>query len=604
MAETTETRGERERRWWDNWYTSDYSWQGLAQKNIRGGGQFGEKNLQDYWRRDPSTGEIRTDAKLKACGELVELDGRWWHLVHLPLRGPNGQLSCKSDPGAPEWVRIGKLLANRLDAASETAGEFKSVPLEDRNSLLRDQSFLFWRPSVLDGRALFDGAVIVDLNIRNVESISISCRNVIFIGACDFSQLKFYSGSDFANSFFRGGCKFDGVNFLGESLFDNSIFFGDAYFRGCGFSGKTSFSFSVFVFNVNFRGARFLSEVKFNDIYFCGDAVFAVVVFSRRVVFTGVKFCKYSNFRNSTFSGHVNFSGEFGDGAQFWGAIFEGAVSFRSIIYRPEQSFSGAFYGARFLGVADFSGAVGEGQGGRMVAAFAQAQFEKALILTDGLDGRHGQRFYRSLLAKTRPDDVDIKSRNAAFAALESGCRAVKIAMGRARDDVREQAYYRLQVRARQQRSDIDWSEKIVAWIYGVVSDFGSSLWRPLLALLLVTVCSGYIYAFWAASLNVGRLVPLLGRDAVFEGQGVALSALKPFSTLESPREMFLSDRSRPNVDPDRRGDVASRSLVGVLTINPAVALGFRIVTMGQVVVSTLLIFLFGLAVKRRFQIS
>lgn len=590
----------RERRWWDNWYTSDYSWEGLAEKNIRGGGCFGEKNLQDYWRRDPSTGEIRTDEQLKSCGELVELDGRWWHLVHLPPKGLNGKTSSKSDLNASEWTRVATLLADRLKVASETSGEFKSGPIEDRRSLLRDQSFLFWHTSGLDGRAIFDGVFISKLNFKSFGILSVSFRNAMFIDFCDFSQLRFYSGADFANSIFYEGAKFDGVSFSGEALFDSLNMFGPGYFRGAVFYGRVSFAFSTFVGDINFRGARFLSESSFNDISFFGKAIFSSVVFLRRALFGGVKFIRSANFKNSTFKEYVDFSGEFRSFGNFGSAIFEGAVSFRSIIYEPEREFSGAFYGARFLGVADFSGAVGEGQGGRMVAAFAQAQFEKALILEDGLDGRHGQRFYRSLLAKTRVGDAGVKSSNAAFAALESGCRTVKIAMGRARDEVREQAYYRLQLRARQQRSDVGLGEKIVGWIYGVASDFGSSLWRPLVALLLVTIFSGYMYAFWAVSLTSGRLVPLPGRDSVFEGQGVALSALRPFSTLESPREgRRLSDAA-----PNRRSDGLSRSLVEALTINPAVALGFRIATMAQVIISTLLIFLFGLAVKRRFQIS
>ncbi|WP_255357736.1 MULTISPECIES: hypothetical protein [unclassified Caulobacter] len=41
-----------------------------------------------------------------------------------------------------------------------------------------------------------------------------------------------------------------------------------------------------------------------------------------------------------------------------------------------------------------------------------------------------------------------------------------------------------------------------------------------------------------------------------------------------------------------------------MLADNPAVTLALGIATMVQLILSTLLIFLFGLAVKRRFQIS
>ena len=911
MAETTETREEREARWWRDWFAEDYSWEGLAKKDILGGGQFGEKTLQDYWRRDLKTGEERDDEALMAIGELVEFDGRRWHIAHLPPCGQGGRESWKADLGASEWARLNALMTTRLTVAVETPGTFDVV-----------HGNWLWKSETSDDRALFEGAVLGPDPIHpdgEVRPISVSCRRAAFLGVCNFDGLTFGLGADFfgatfsdnasfdsatfsgdarflsanfsgdarflsANfsgdarfdsatfsgngrfdsatfsgnarfdsatflrdarfddatfsgnarfysatfsgdarfdsatfsgnaSFlsatfsgntrfdsatFSGNARFDSVIFSSDASFDSATFSGNGRFDGATFSGGTSFDSAAFSGNVSFDSAIFSGDARFDSATFSGDAGFysatfsgdarflsaifrgdagfysatfsrdarfdsaafsgngrfdsaifsgdarfdsatfsgtagfdsatfsgtagfdsatfsgvagfdsanfsgtagfdsatfsgtasfesatfsshasfdsgdfagyasfddvkflgsatlrsttfsgdvslSAAVFSRDVTFRGARFLGVAEFGIATFSGYASFedvsffgnarfegvifkaptlfSGLFQGGARFESAVFEGVTTFFAKIAAPERDFPKAFYGARFAGIADFSGAVGEGQGGRLAAAFAEAQFEKALILTDGLDGRQGQAFHKALLAKTRDAAEGEKARNAAFATLESGCRVVKIAMGKARDEVREQAYYRLQLRARQQRSDIGRWERAFGWLYGWASDYGSSFSRPLVLLLAMTVAFGLLYwglgvfgsaaTVWCPALlalafaGIGRsaakegadeaaltgfligqgtivllIAGLLGGDPVWQGQKMALSAVfRPFATL------------------------AEQASKGGPAWVEAAKLGLHLITTVQSLLSGVLIFLFGLAVKRRFQIS
>ena len=587
MAETTETREEREARWWRGWFEADYSWEGLAKKDILGGGQFGEQTLQDYWRRDPETGGVRDDAMLKAAGELVQFDGRWWHLVHLPPSGRGGVESWKAEFDASDWERVKAMVVERLAAAVETPGTF---------GLVRQN--LRWKPKVSDGRALLDGAVLGGGLLHTnggISPISLSCRSAAFLWDSDFNAEAFGLGTDFFGAAFLGSAGFDGATFSGDAYFQRATFSGAAKFFQASFSGKAIFQSAIFSSGSDFFNAAFSGITNFYGTIFSGDTAFLSATFSTKVnyshaifwgdaEFMGATFSGYADFESATFSSNPFFSGRFEGKGCFHNAVFEGPVTFSAAIAAPERDFPKAFYGARFAGIADFSGAVGEGQGGQMAAAFAEAQFEKALILTDGLDGKQGQVFHKTLLANTRYTAKDQNARDAAFATLESGCRVVKIAMGKARDEVREQAYYRLQLRARHQRQDIDAWEKAIGWLYGVTSEFGSSLWRPLVGLgLLVLVFAVVIYWPWMDWLNI--------RDA--DGLGGVFVALNHSLRTLSPFNLLATTGVHPSAAP-----------ASLFEVNPAVTFGARLVSGLQSILSTLLIFLFGLAVKRRFQIS
>ncbi|MBU4433830.1 MAG: pentapeptide repeat-containing protein [Alphaproteobacteria bacterium] len=614
MAE--ESREEREERWWRDWFDADYSWDGLAGKEILGGGQFGEVTLQDYWRRDPTTGKPRTDMALKSAGELIEFDGRWWHLAHLPPQEP----SWKADLKAQEWRDLDALLAERVAVATET-----------QRALGFYGGALVWNPEGSDGRARLDGSVLGPCLIRahdGAGQVSLSCHRTAFLVDGDFEGVKFGPGADFSNATFSGEASFYRATFSGDARFysaaflreasfystafsaiagfDSATFLGEAGFEGAAFSGEASFDSATFSDEARFDGAIFSGSAGFGCTTFSGEASFNDVMFSSFASFNGASFSGCASFDSATFSGYarfnsatfsgdarfnsaifkapVHFSGVFREVARFHNAVLQGPVTFSAAIAAPEQDFARAFYGARFSGIADFSGAVREGQGGRMAAAFAEAQFEKALILTDGLDGVGSAVFHKALLKNTTYG-AEGKLRNERLATLESGCRVVKIAMGKARDEVREQAYYRLQLRARQQRSDIDGWEKAVGWLYGVSSDFGSSLWRPVLGLgLLVLVFAVVIYWPWMAWLNIKDV---RGPGGVFVALNQSLRTLSPFNLLTSP------------------GLVASTGApASLFEVNPAVTFGVRIISGLQSILSTLLIFLFGLAVKRRFQIS
>ena len=105
-------------KWWEDWWAQDFSWDGLTKREWEGwsvtlddaiietadaprGAR--DANLQDYFRWNPSTRELRNNAALKVQG-LLWSDDRYalFHIMHVPLRWSDG---------IPSWkIRIGRSL--------------------------------------------------------------------------------------------------------------------------------------------------------------------------------------------------------------------------------------------------------------------------------------------------------------------------------------------------------------------------------------------------------------------------------------------------------------------------------------------------------------
>jgi hypothetical protein len=608
MVEETGSAADNEARWWADWFEADFSWDGLSKFIIPTGGLNGERNLQEYWRRDPATGISRDDAAMRDAGELIDFDGRTWHLAHLPPRDRTGSTaSSKANPDHPDVARLNALVATRIAAGVETLGTHNA---------------LGFRVSGPDGRALLDGAVLWSSpnHPQGVASpLHLSCcrawlrqadlRNFKFGPSADFSKATFTGDANFARATFTGHAVFYRATFTGDANFYRATFTSDAGFNGATFKGDARFYSATFKGDARFRNANFTGDANFSDAIFTGDVRFYDATFKGDAVFWGTNFTGDAVFSSATFTGDANFSDAiFTGNAVFKAAVFLKPLTFVANIANPQRQFMGAFLSTRFAGLADFSRAGGEGRGGLLAAAFGGAQFEKGLILTDGLD-READQLFPDLLQGTRdaaradlarekkgrkengeafrwPERIKFhrEARDRRLIELESGCRTLKVVMGAERDEVREQRYYRYQLRARHRRSDVFWLEKLFGGLYGLTSNYGSGLLGPLLSLGLLTFASGLGYWAWADHLGVA------GEAGFPEGQSFALSVVfKPFAVLAAA----TSDPSVKDWWP-----------VAMMNVNASVAWGLRVVTTLQSLASGVLIFLLAVGVRRRFQIG
>jgi hypothetical protein len=381
--------------------------------------------LQDYWRCNPETGQVRTDEEMEAAGELVR-DPRdnLWHIVHMPvawratgadavLHRAAGEVAAQpperattippvsapsaSDPGAgssappplrggerqtwktdlddPDWARVLALVSARIGAGSETKIDFLG------------------NPEGPDGRAQLVGAVLKTLSAYPEDDAtavhihatrarflgSIHCDSWIFGPGARFNNAAFSGDAHFENAAFSGDARFEYAAFSGSARFKNAAFSGDAVFNIAAFSGDARFENAAFSGLAGFETAAFSSDAVFQNAAFSSVAWFENAAFSSDARFESAAFSDNAWFEKATFSGHARFdNAAFSGHAWFENAAFSGNAGFESAAFSGNARFEYAafsgdalFQNAAFSGYAVFNNAAFSGYAVFNNAAFS-----------------------------------------------------------------------------------------------------------------------------------------------------------------------------------------------------------------------------------------
>lgn len=443
-------------------------------------------------------------------------------------------------------------------------------------------------------------------------------------GKIDSTKSNFAGGVDFSK-LVAGAVDFSGSKFGASSEFEGAVFGGDADFSDCSFFGNAGFSQAAFAKRARFEHTSFSETATFFSARFGGAALFDGARFQGRLICDGGQFADVArfpdvrvtgpaSFRNTSFSGAAQmpmstfadlvwFDGaRFLDHVEFGGVVFEKPVSFKAIAWpdAPQfwhSAFEGVLFrgavnlqGAGFKAFAAMDGAILE-RGIRLdetdeAAAKATFQYElagtraaaaaDAAALTTGdwsyLGGRYfnqGSELNARAIAKFRRMQQEVRLRE-----LERGCRVLKQAMERSSDRSREQMLYRFELRARRKQRNLPFGEKSFSAIYATVSDYGASIWLPVVWLIVVSACFALTYAQVSPERHL----------AVVEGAQFSAARVFPFGPFEHISERWLQ---RYEIYNGKWGGLCLRLLASL-----------------QTAFAILMVFLSGLALRRRFQIS
>lgn len=424
----------------------------------------------------------------------------------------------------------------------------------------------------------------------------------------DFVEASFARTTSFSSAIFRGGGCFLGAQFSGITTFGDVRFDGGVIFTGSEFLQYSGFERAVFRGEAEFINVRFQAVLSFEDAAF-----YSAVSFDRS------KFCGLANFRNVRLESSGDFSVESRFMPDFVGATLYPAVSFHglNVIGLGQQALRAQLIGLSFFGLivcgvlllwllrgpsAQIAGwaviATGAGlllawtlYGGKWAASDCQheASRARALMKLNVENGNHldEARFFRHLLKAQR---------------LGSPLGA--------RDAV------------------VRLFEKPLGMLYEIGSDYGLSFLRPLIILVNVILFNGFLLWAWEG----GGLNPQLKEEYsefwrvrspdlakpfhadLLEAIGYSTSRAFPFGPwgeINPPTNQSQYDRPTSG----EACSFAARMLaVGAcrpngIVLDTASALeGHRLIvrTLGllQSLLTIVLAFLFGLAVRRRFQIS
>jgi len=464
-----------------------------------------------------------------------------------------------------------------------------------------------------------------------------------FGGVAQFASAKFGGVAQFGSASFGDEAQFNSAMFGGVAQFGSASFGGEAQFHFASFGGEAQFHFAKFGSVAWFDSASFGDQAQFDSVEFGGVAQFSSAMFGDNAQFSSASFGGVAQFGSAMFGGEAQFSSaEFGGVAQFNSAEFGGVAQFGSAKFRDfadwelsefrgTTSFAGAqwdadthygrsFKGARFRDVADF-----ETTNFSAFAAFDEATFEKRLILSEPSGGKNPDDLFTSARLSveratvtdceasaedkddTRPAvTVKFDVENQRWSELAGGYRVAKKAMEAQGDFEREQRYYRFEVQARLKRPSTTIAERVAAGFYGWFSDFGASIGRPFAGLGAFIAAFALIYLGLAVAFGDATIS---GPHDLYFDKGFPYVHTTPVAdTTWQALEFSLTNAFRPLYALATKApeNLAGARLAEQLLFAESGALRnfVRILIIFQSLLSVILAFLFGLAVRRKFQIS
>ncbi len=584
---------------WARWREADFSWEGLLDPRKE---PEGFDSLQHYWRTDPETGEVRDDAALVAAGELIVVAGqKTYHLAHLPLHYEDGT------PTAKTTSETASVIHNHLIALIEV--RLKAALIDKAPSAL------------LQGLVTGD---TLNLSKDRFDHVLRIIFDKAIIASADFESATFSRYAGFKWVTFSGKASFWDTNFSGYADFWGTTFLDIADFWIVKFSGYADFSAATFLSYSRFSSAAFSYSAAYDRVNFSGDTDFSDVAFSGYARFDNVLFSSDANFSRTAISGraifnYAKFSGNARfDYAKFLGDItcncarFTKGMNFINIIWSPNhRGHHKAFFNTTFDGLADFSGS-----GFHAFAAFDGAQFKQGLRFDkiDRNDASGWRRFesqarhhfdYELATCKEAHDRFDQEQR---LEELENGCRLLKQEMIKLGDKSREQILYKFELLARRAQKSTALSEKALSYLYGWFSDYGGSALRPLVWLVGIWLGFSLLFLTFLFSVSPPRPAPAPAPAAVV-AQASPSGACKDAMRLPAKASDLLPlslSVSASRIFPFGAFEDVSKRLVSAYDCEGYTgrALGFRLLATVESFLALTLAFLFGLAVRRRFQIS
>ena len=274
-----------------------------------------------------------------------------------------------------------------------------------------------------------------------------------------FDKATFFKGAEFFKTKFSKNIGYSEREFYGKATFREAIFRAEADFHQSEFYGGAIFEKTCFHLRANFQQNQFYEIAEFRKTNFYKQAIFEEVDFHEVANFYNVNFYKQAIFKKTKFSAKADFKN----------TKFEGKTDFQYVNAKYDVNFDST----DFQNFADFSY-----MKCKWVPNFRLCSFNKKISI-------HGFQFPEI------PPEEQQKERK--VSDFTDRYRALKLMAQEAGDqDIKLKAFAG-EMRAKryiETTGVVALITKCVVlipnYLYGWFSNFGQSLWRPLLALVIV----------------------------------------------------------------------------------------------------------------------
>jgi hypothetical protein len=271
----------------------------------------------------------------------------------------------------------------------------------------------------------------------------------------DFSKTFFPTSVCFINYEFLRDCEFIEAHFAKNVLFNSSKFAGNALFIEATFQGIADFRHASFERAANFRSASFM-----------GVSLFDFAEFKSNVCFQSATFHLGTGFTETVFAGETQFD--------WYGS--------------DDFGFEKARHAVRFFGIAVFDSAKFQ----------AKTRFTDAQFLTH-VPEFHAAELYDDTVFPTPDKYTDnwpkLKGDGVMPAADQKRAyNRLRLFMNKSLQIDEEQFFHRQEMRCKTVLAE--WYHKPFYWLFALLSDYGNSVWRPLLWMIFVML-SGALFMLW-----------------------------------------------------------------------------------------------------------
>jgi hypothetical protein len=315
------------------------------------------------------------------------------------------------------------------------------------------------------------------------------------------------------------------------------MMFSSCYFDDATFSDMTDFTSSTFAGCTNFIGTTFSSLTNFVGATFSGLTSFRSANFLAQVSFEKATFSNLADFQEVVFSGL----------AHFLAATFEVGVFFDRAVFLSEAF----FFGATFNTVSRFDDVEMKSR-----TTFEMATFKKIPPEFFGAKLHQGT-VWRAITWPPPPNTEDFGDPGSFIDAYA----CLKLEMDRLKKHEDELDFFALELQSRRVLRGAVRGMPIA--LYGVLSDYGRSYLRPLVALFVAAAIGAL--AFWYFG-------------ARGYGEAVGLSVANMFNVFGFRKDFDLHIDNLPAE--------------------------LKVFSAFQTILGTTLVFLFGLGIRNRFRIK
>lgn len=352
--------------------------------------------------------------------------------------------------------------------------------------------------------------------------------NTRFIGATwgegsDFESAKWAEKCDFTDASWGDDCDFTAASWGDECKFawgrwgENISFTKSVWGNSCNFEcaswGKADFIQCIWGDSASFAFARFGALTNFRDSYWDG-----------LTIFDGAQFCGDVYFQCTEWRGDVSFLGlSWGQGQKYFldknwqfdqGRFEKRKKLSEELDAAPDEFLRISFNGARFSGKVDFSNR-------RFLQKTSFASFECMRVKHD----KNGQLELKNGKPVLEPDPD--RSRNTIFteppifhgcelhqdtsfyaakfppaSGIEGSARSygtLKLHYINQQNVREEQRFFRLEMAEETKQAG---RSRGLYWLYGQSSDYGFSLWRPVVLFVLVVLVFAQVYGLYDNSMQ------------------------------------------------------------------------------------------------------